>query len=74
VKNEFYINRNYDSTYSVCDSHNHSLKTFRVYKEATEYIYYLMKAESEETPIEKSAEEIKREERKTKLQKIFNFK
>lgn len=67
-----YIKQNFDCTYSVCDSQNHSLHTFRDYNEAQKYIQCLMGTPSNE-PKTKSKAEIKREERKTKLKKLFNF-
>jgi hypothetical protein len=69
---KFFIKQNYDCTYSVCDLQNHNLSTFKDHKEAVRYIEYLMGFEP--PPIVRSPEEIKREERKTKLKKLFNFK
>ena len=70
MKEQFIIKPNYDGTYLVCDSHNHEVSTFRNYDEAL----LCLERMRFEPPVVKSSEEIKREERKTKLEKIFDFK
>jgi hypothetical protein len=72
MKERFNIKRNFDGTYSVCDNNYHSLKSFRDYNQALNYFQCLMSTPYYE-PVVKSEAEIKREERRAKLKKLFNF-
>lgn len=74
MNEKFTIKQNYDCSYSVCDSHNHSLKTFKEYKEAARYLEYNTVLAETLAEVPKSPEEVLREERKAKLKKLFNFK